>query len=647
MKTLSIDIETFSSINLLKSGVYRYSESDDFEILLFSYSIDNGPVITIDLANEEKIPQEIIHAIVSNDVIKWAFNASFERICLSRFLGLPKGEYLSPLSWRCSMVWSAYLSFPLSLEGVGAVLGLEKQKLKEGKELIKYFCTPCASTIKNGNRIRNLPCHDAEKWKLFKSYNKRDVEVELGIKEKLSKFPVPDEVWEEYAIDQEINDRGVLIDMNLVESAIKMNEISSEEIKQKMISLTNLENPNSVAQLKIWLKDNGVSVEALGKKNVKELLSTPLAEDVEDVLKLRLQLSKSSIKKYEAMINTVCSDGRARGMFQFYGANRTGRWSGRLIQLQNLPRNQIDDLPTARNAIKLRDYDFLSSLYDDIPSLLSQLVRTAFIAKEGTRFIVSDYSAVEARVIAWYAKEAWRQKVFHDGGDIYSESASKMFGVPVGKHGPNAELRQKGKIAELALGYGGSVGALKAMGALEMGLKEEELKPLVTSWRQSNPMIVKFWWAVDSAAKEAIKNKTTVSCYGLKFSYQSGFLCITLPSNRKLFYVKPKIARNQYGSESITYEGIGATKKWERIETYGPKLVENIVQATSRDLIAFSMKNLKDLRIEMHIHDELVIEAMDEIPLNEIVKVMSKSPDWADDLGLNADGYETEFYMKD
>lgn len=647
MNTLSIDIETYSSVNLQKSGMYRYTESEDFEILLFSYSVDNGPVITVDLAKGEIIPNEIIEAIKSDDIIKWAFNASFERICLSRYLGLGTGMYLSPSSWRCSMVWSAYLSLPLSLEGVGAVLGLEKQKLKEGKNLIRYFCTPCIQTRSNEGRTRNLPIQDEAKWELFKTYNKRDVEVELGIKQRLSKFPAPNEVWNEYVIDQEINDRGVLLDMDLVRSAIKINEVSSEHILNKMIELTELDNPNSVIQLKSWLNENDVEIYSLGKKDVKELISTSLPDDVKDVLKLRLQLSKSSIKKYQAMVNTACKDGRARGMFQFYGANRTGRWSGRLIQLQNLPRNQIDDLITAREAVKTGDYEFLSSLYDDIPSLLSQLLRTAFIAKDGTRFIVSDYSAVEARVIAWYAKEEWRQKVFHDGGDIYSESASKMFGVPVGKHGPNAELRQKGKIAELALGYGGSIGALKAMGALEMGLKEEELQALVNSWRQSNPRIVKFWWAVDSAAKDAIKNKTTVSCYGLVFSYQSGFLCITLPSERRLFYAKPKIAMNQHGSESITYEGIGATKKWERIETYGPKLVENIVQATSRDLLAFSMQNLKSLGIVMHIHDELVIEVQKEIKLDEITNEMAKSHSWADGLELNADGYETEFYKKD
>ena len=644
MNTLSIDIETYSSISLQKSGVYRYTESEDFEILLFSYSEDNGPVITVDLAKGEIIPNEIIEAIKSENIIKWAFNASFERICLSRYLGLGTGMYLSPSSWRCSMVWSAYLSLPLSLEGVGAVLGLEKQKLKEGKNLIRYFCTPCIPTKSNEGKTRNLPIHDEAKWKLFKTYNKRDVEVELGIKQRLSKFLVPDKVWNEYVIDQEINDRGVLLDMDLVGSAIRINEVSSEHILNKMIELTELDNPNSVIQLKTWLNENDVEIDSLGKKDVKELISTSLPDNVINVLKLRLQLSKSSIKKYQAMVNTVCNDGRTRGMFQFYGANRTGRWSGRLIQLQNLPRNQIDDLITAREAVKTGDYEFLSSLYDDIPSLLSQLLRTAFIAKEGTRFIVSDYSAVEARVIAWYAKEEWRQKVFHDGGNIYSESASKMFGVPVGKHGPNAELRQKGKIAELALGYGGSVGALKAMGALEMGLKKEELQPLVNSWRQSNPRIVKFWWAVDTAARDAINNKATVSCYGLVFSYQSGLLCITLPSKRRLFYVKPKIAMNQYGSESITYEGIGATKKWERIETYGPKLVENIVQATSRDLLAFSMRNLKALRIVMHIHDELVIEAPKNIMLEEVVNVMSKSPEW---LELNADGYETEFYKKE
>ena len=646
MKTLSIDIETYSDIPLQKTGVYRYCESPNFEILLFGYSIDSGPVQVVDLACGEHIPKEVLAALEDDSVIKWAFNAAFERVCLSRYLGYPTGEYRDPESWHCSMVWAATMGLPLSLEGVGAVLGLEKQKLTEGKELIKYFCQPCLPTKANGQRTRNRPFHAPDKWELFKRYNARDVEAEMGIQQKLSKFPVPPQVWEEYDIDQEINDRGVRIDMELVEQAIQMDARSRQELTDAMKRMTALENPNSVQQMKQWLSDNGMETDSLGKKVVAELLKTAPPE-LAEVLTLRQQLAKSSVRKYQAMEKTVCSDNRARGMFMFYGANRTGRFSGRNIQLQNLPQNHLPDLAEARALVRSGDFDAVELLYEDVPDTLSQLIRTAFIPRDGAQFLVADFSAIEARVIAWFAGETWRQEVFSTGGDIYCASASQMFKVPVEKHGINGHLRQKGKIAELALGYGGSVGALKAMGALEMGLTEEELPQLVDAWRQSNPNIVKFWWAVDRAVMEAVRYKHTTTDYGLTFSCRSGMLFITLPSGRKLAYVKPKVGTNKFGGECITYEGIGSTKKWERLDSYGPKFVENIVQATARDILCYAMRTLRCCSIVMHIHDELVIEADPRMSLDAVCEQMGRTPPWAKGLLLRADGYATPFYKKD
>ena len=646
MQTLSIDIETYSDVPLQKTGVYRYVESPSFEILLFSYSVDCAPVKVIDLACGEKIPDDIISALADDSVTKWAFNASFERICLSRFLGYSTGKYLSPKSWKCSMVWAATMGLPLSLEGVGAVLGLEKQKLTEGKELIRYFCQPCSPTKSNGQRTRNFPHHAPDKWQLFKKYNIRDVETEMAIQARLAKYPVPDFVWEEYHIDQEINDRGVALDMELVNQAIQMDSRSRSELTTAMIEITQLENPNSVQQMKQWLSDNGLQTDTLGKKAVSDLMKTAPPK-LQNVLTLRQRLAKSSVKKYQSMETAVCSDGRARGMFQFYGANRTGRWAGRIIQMQNLPQNHLDDLAQARGLVRVGDFEAVEMLYEDVPDTLSQLIRTAFVPKEGCKFIIADFSAIEARVIAWLAGEKWRQKVFADGGDIYCASASQMFGVPVEKHGINGHLRQKGKIAELALGYGGSVGALKAMGAIDMGIPEDELPELVSAWRQANPHIVKLWWDIDRAVKDAVIKKTTTEAYGLNFICQSGMLFITLPSGRRLAYVKPKIGENKFGGSSITYEGVGSTKKWERLESYGPKFVENIVQATARDILCYAMKALRNFSIVMHIHDELIIEADSDIPLEYICKQMSNTPHWAKALLLRADGYETNFYKKD
>lgn len=646
MQTLSIDLETYSDQSLQKTGVYRYVESPDFEILLFAYSVDGGLVQQIDLACGEKIPPAILAALEDDKVTKWAFNANFERICLSRFLGYPTGDYLDPDSWRCSMVWTAYMGLPLSLEGAGAVLGLEKQKLTEGKDLIKYFCQPCAPTKSNGQRTRNLPEHAADKWLAFKRYNIRDVETEMSIQARLSKYPVPDSVWEEYHLDQEINDRGVGLDMKLVRQAIQMDGRSRSELTQAMKELTSLDNPNSVQQMKQWLADNGVETDTLGKKAVAELLKTAPPQ-LQKVLTLRQQLAKSSVKKYQAMETAICADDRARGMFQFYGANRTGRWAGRIIQMQNLPQNHLDDLSEARGLVRAGGFDALEMLYEDVPDTLSQLIRTAFVPQENRKFIVADFSAIEARVIAWLAGEKWRQDVFAEGKDIYCASASQMFGVPVEKHGVNGHLRQKGKIAELALGYGGSVGALKAMGALEMGLSEDELPALVSAWRQANPKIVQFWWAVDHAVMDAVTRKTTTKTHGIIFSARNGMLFITLPSGRSLAYVKPKIGENRFGGDCITYEGVGGTKKWERIDSYGPKFVENIVQATSRDILCYAMKTLRCCSIVMHIHDEVVIEADRRMSLQAVCDQMGRTPPWANGLQLRADGYETDFYKKD
>lgn len=642
MRNLSIDIETYSDVDLSKCGVYKYASSPAFEVLLFGYAADGGDVRVVDLACGEQIPEEVISALSDTSVTKWAFNAMFERVCLSNFLG----EWLEPEGWHCTMVWSATLGLPLSLESAGAALGLEKQKLTEGKDLIRYFCVPCKPTKANGGRMRNRPEHDPEKWERFKAYNLRDVETEMQIQKRLSNFPVPDAIWEEYHLDQEINDRGIGVDMELVRQAIEIDTRSRERLTAAMQELTELENPNSVQQMKQWLADHGLETDTLGKKAVAELVKIA-PEPLREVLSLRQQLAKSSVKKYTAMENAVCADSRAHGMFQFYGANRTGRFSGRLIQLQNLPQNHIPDLAQARALVRSGNYEALSMLYEDIPDTLSQLIRTAFVPQDGRKFIVADFSAIEARVIAWFAGERWRLKVFEDGGDIYCASASQMFHVPVEKHGVNGHLRQKGKIAELALGYGGSVGALKSMGALEMGLAEEELQPLVDAWRGSNPMITQFWWDVDRAVKDCIRQRVPTETHGLRFDYRSAMLFITLPSNRRLAYVKPRIGENQFGGESVTYMGMGGTKKWERLESYGPKFVENIVQGTARDILCYAMQTLKNCSIVAHVHDEIIIEADRRMSVTAVCEQMGRTPIWAKGLKLRADGYECEFYQKD
>ena len=658
--TLSLDVETFSDVDLKKCGVYKYAESSDFEILLFGVSVDGGEVTVYDLASGDTVPEEIIRALADDSVIKWAYNASFERVCLSVWLrrNYPQyfssysieddtvRNYLDPSSWRCSLVWGAYMGLPLSLEGIGKVLKLENQKMAEGKALIRYFCVPCKPTKANGGRMRNLPEHDPVKWSTFIAYNKRDVETEMAIQQKLSKFPVPDFLWEEYHLDQEINDRGIQLDMVLVEQAIAIDNRSREELSAKMRQLTALENPNSVQQMKEWLTKHGLEVDSLDKKAVKELLKTAPPE-LAEVLELRRQLAKSSVKKYQAMQNAVCADGRARGMFQFYGANRSGRWAGRLIQLQNLPQNHMAHLEDARRLVRAGDYALLSALYDSVPEVLSELIRTAFVPRDGYKFIVSDFSAIEARVLSFLAGESWRLKVFAENGDIYCASASAMFHVPVEKHGQNAHLRQKGKIAELALGYGGSVGALKSMGALEMGLAEEELQPLVDAWRTSNPNIVQLWWDVDNAVKTTVRQRLDTETHGIRFRYRSGMLFIILPSGRQLCYVKPRMGTNKFGGNSVTYEGVGSTKKWERIESYGPKFVENIVQAISRDILMYAMRTLSHCFIVGHVHDELIIECSMGVSLDAVCEQMGRTPPWIQGLKLRADGYETMFYKKD
>ena len=784
MKTISIDIETYSDVNLAKCGVYKYAESPDFEILLFGYAVDGGPVQVIDLAQGETIPEEILDALTDDTVTKWAFNANFERVCLSRYLtalgrsldpfhdqhplSTECARFLNPAGWKCSMVWSAYMGLPLSLEGVGAVLNLDNQKMKEGRDLIRYFCVPCKETKTNGGRTRNLPRHAPEKWNLFKSYNKRDVEVEMAIQERLQKFPVPDPVWEEYHQDQEINDRGIAIDLELARQAVAMDAKSRESLMGALKEKTGLENPNSVLQMLGWLEAHGLKTDSLGKKNVLELLKTA-QEPLRSVLQLRQKLAKSSVKKYQTMEMTACQDSRARGMFQFYGANRTGRYAGRHIQMQNLVRNTIPDLSEARELVRQGNYEALELLYDSVPDVLSQLIRTAFVPRGGMKFVVSDFSAIEARVISWMAGEKWKSAAFAAGKDIYCSTASQMFGVPVVKHGVNGELRQKGKIAELACiaegqlvltdhglipiekvttddrvwdgenwvhhdgvvyrgerevmryegllatpehlvyveekeepvlfqaaaengyhlrrlcstivirygnppararvydilnagphhrftvsnclvhncGYGGSVGALKAMGALDMGIPEEELGSLVQSWRSANPHIVDFWWQVDGAVKTAIKKRISVKVNNLQFFCKSGMLFIELPSGRRLSYVKPRIGENKFGGESVTYEGIGATKKWERLESYGPKFVENIVQGTARDILCYAMQTLRCCAIVGHVHDELIIECSKEVSVDAICEQMSRTPPWAEGLVLRADGYECAFYQKD
>lgn len=646
MKTLSIDIETYSPESLAKCGVYRYCQAPEFEVLLFGYSVDSSPAQVVDLAAGERIPADVLAALTDPAVSKWAFNAQFERVCLSRYLGYPVGRYMNPDSWYCTMVWSATLGLPLSLEGVGAVLGLEKQKLKEGKDLVRYFCTPAKA--RDGSTFRRLPADAPEKWAAFKAYNLRDVETEMSIQQKLSRFPVSPEEWDNYHLDQRINDRGILLDRTLVSQAIRCDERFKRTHLEQARSVTGLENPNSPAQLKAWLTEKGVEAESLSKASVLELLSHAEGE-VELALSLRQELSKSSVKKYTAMESVVCPDDRARGLIQFYGANRTGRFAGRLIQVQNLPQNHLPDLKQARTLVRDGRFDAVELLYDSVPLVLSELIRTAFIPKPGCRFFVADFSAIEARVIAWIAGEQWRQEVFAQGGDIYCASASQMFHVPVVKHGVNGHLRQKGKIAELALGYGGSVGALKSMGALNYGLTEEELKPLVDAWRQSNPRIVKFWWDVDRATTTCVRDRVPAETHGIRFLYQSGMMFIVLPSGRKLVYVKPKMGVNRYGSESVTYEGVGEQKKWLRLESYGPKFVENIVQATARDILVEAMRRLEGAgyAIVMHVHDEAVIEAPADSSLEDICAIMGQTPAWAGGLLLRADGYVCDFYQKD
>lgn len=658
MKNLSVDLETFSSVNLGKCGVYKYAESDDFEILLFGYSVDGSEVQVVDLAQGEAIPEVVLSALTDETVTKWAFNAQFERVCLSRYLrdkginvnpgktGKSESLFLNPSSWHCTMIWSATLGLPMSLESVGAVLGLDKQKLTEGKSLIKYFCLPCNPTKVNGGRTRNKYFHDKEKWELFKSYNKRDVEVEMSVQEKLSRFPVPDFLWQEFYLDQTINDRGIGIDPLFVESAIKLDQEVKTHLMDELKRVTGLENPNSVLQMRSWLKEHGLEMESLGKKEVAKELKT-VGKELAEVLRLRQQLAKSSVKKYTAMKNAACMDYRERGMFRFYGANRTGRFAGRLVQLQNLPQNHLPDLAEARSLVKQGNVEALEMLYEDIPDTLSQLIRTAFIPRTGFKFIVADFSAIEARVLAWLAGEKWRMRVFEEGKDIYCSSASQMFGVPVEKHGVNGHLRQKGKIAELALGYGGSVGALKAMGALDMGVREDELQPLVDAWRLSNPMVTTLWWDVDRAVKQCVHEHISVRTHNIVFTYKSGFLIIKLPSKRCLYYVKPRVEENKYGGESVTYEGVGSTKKWERMESYGPKFVENITQAIARDILLYAMQTLKEYRIVAHVHDEAIIETDKNVSVQSVCELMGRTPPWAEGLVLRADGYECEFYKKD
>lgn len=662
MKSLSLDLETYSDLNLAKCGVYKYAESPAFEILLFGYAVDGGPVQVVDLAQGESIPEEILDALTDDTVTKWAFNANFERVCLSRHLtdlgrsldpfhdqhplSQECARFLNPAGWKCSMVWSAYLGLPLSLEGVGAVLNLDYQKMKEGRELIRYFCVPCKETKTNGGRTRNLPQHALDKWNLFKSYNKRDVEVEMAIQQRLQKYPVPEKVWEEYHLDQEINDRGIAIDLELARQAVALDAQSRESLMAALKERTGLENPTSVIQMLGWMEQHGMKTDSLGKKKVQELLKTA-QEPLRSVLLLRQKLAKSSVKKYQAMEMTACKDGRARGMFQFYGANRTGRFAGRHIQLQNLPQNHLPDLSEARELVRQGNYKALDMLYESIPDVLSQLIRTALVPREGMKFVVSDFSAIEARVISWLAGERWKSEAFAAGKDIYCSTASQMFGVPVVKHGINGNLRQKGKIAELACGYGGSVGALKAMGALDMGIPEEELGNLVQSWRSANPHIVDFWWQVDGAVKTTIKQRIPVWVNNIRFFCQSGMLFIELPSGRRLSYVKPQIGENQFGGESVTYEGIGTTKKWERLESYGPKFVENIVQGISRDILCYAMQTLRCCAIVGHVHDELIIECPKDTSVDAICGEMGRTPPWAEGLLLRADGYECDFYKKD
>lgn len=649
MKKLSCDIETFSDVDLIRCGVYKYADSPDFEMLLFAYAADDGDVHIIDIAGGEELPEKIIQAIKSDTVVKTAYNAQFERVCLSRYLKLPEGEYLNPQSWYCTAVQAAELALPLSLADVGSVLGLERQKMTEGKELIKYFCVPCKPTKSNGNRTRNRPCHDINKWETFKKYCMRDVDVERQIADKLKMYPIRDEEHRLYVLDQIINDRGVLVDSELAEQAVKLNSIQTTVAVEQAYMITGLENPNSVTQLKQWLKENGVEIESLSKKAVKSL-ADETDGDVSEILKLRLLMAKTSVKKYEAVIRSVCSDNRVHGMMRFCGANRTGRWSGNILQPQNLPQNHLPDLTLARDIVKDGDFEMLDMMFGNVPNVLSELIRTILIPKPNHRFIVADFSAIEARVLAWIAGEQWRIDTFKNGGDIYCASASKMFKVPVEKHGVNGELRQKGKISELACGYGGSVGALKNMGAVEMGVQENELQGLINDWRNANPHIVRFWYEVGNAAMKAIKEKTTVPLGKLVFAYERGILFIRLPSGRRLSYIKPRIGTNRFGGDSITYMGINSAKKWDRLETFGGKLTENIVQGTARDLLANALINAANAGYDtvFHVHDEIICEVPNGYgSVDELCRLMCIKTDWADGLPLNADGFECEYYKKE
>lgn len=642
---LGIDIETYSDVDLQKCGVYAYTDSPAFEILLFAYAFDDEDVSIVDVVQGESLPDRVMEALTDDSIVKTAFNAAFERTCIARHYNLT----LAPSGWQCTAVQSAMLALPASLDGVGEVLDIQQKKLKEGKDLVRYFSMPCKPTKANSGRTRNMPEDAPEKWELFKSYCIRDVEAEREIRYKLRNYPIPEGEQLLYQMDQEINDRGILVDQMLVDHAVTCDTEYREQVTKRAYELSGLENPNSPAQIKDWLADRGVQVDSLSKKAVAGLIKETDGEVLE-MLKLRLLMAKTSVKKYEAIKRSVCSDGRVHGLLQFYGANRTGRWAGRLVQVQNLPQNHLEDLSLARDLVKGGDYEMLDLLYDSVPGVLSELIRTAFIPKPGCRFIVADFSAIEARVLAWLSGENWRLETFKEGGDIYCASASKMFGVPVVKHGENGHLRQKGKISELALGYGGSTGALTAMGAIDMGIPEEELPELVSQWRAANPHITKFWWDVDAASMKAVKEKTTVTCGNLTFSYRAGMLFITLPSGRRLSYVKPRLETNRFGRAAITYEGVGESKKWMRIETYGAKLTENIVQATARDLLAQAMLRLRaaGYKIVMHVHDEAVCEVPEGVSsVEEVCRIMSEVPSWAAGLPLNADGYECAFYKKD
>lgn len=645
MRTLGIDIETYSGVDLVKSGVYSYTSAPDFEILIFAYAYDEDEVQIVDLASGEKIPNSVLDDLSDESVSKTAFNAQFERTCLSSYLKIQ----LTPVGWQCTAVQAAILGLPLSLDGVAQVLGLEQKKMREGKDLIKYFSMPCKETKTNGNRARNLPFHAPEKWQTFKDYCIRDVEVERAIRVKIEKYPISKNEQEFYILDQQINDKGVLIDKTLVAQAISCDKLNKDKTFEQAQKLTGLDNPNSVAQLKEWLLENGVEVESLSKKVVADLAKETDGE-IERLLNFRLQLAKTSIKKYEAMVRAVCPDGRVRGLLQFYGANRTGRWAGRLVQVQNLPQNHEIDLTLARNLLKQGRFDELELFFDSVPNLLSELIRTAFIPKPNHRFMVADFSAIEARIIAWLAGEKWRMDVFATHGKIYEASASQMFKVPIDEITKGSPLRQKGKISELALGYGGSVGALTAMGALEMGVEEGELQPLVTAWRNANPNITKLWWDIDRAAIKAVKDKIPQTIGKIHIEMKSGILFITLPSGRKLSYIKPRIEINKFGREGITYEGIGESKRWSRIDTYGPKLVENIVQAAARDLLAEAMINVAKAGYEivMHVHDEIIVEApIGHGSLKRVCEMMEIVPSWAEGLPLRADGFICNYYKKE